>query len=127
MVPLFILSCDSINEKSNQPNIVLFVAEDLDYEGLNCYDSTQTGFTGVVQAGNTNLPDAYTVDEMLTPAIDQLAESGFKSTNYYCASAICTPSRYTILTGRYPERNPHFCEMYPRNQQANIFFNIGFF
>lgn len=109
----------------DKPNIVLFVAEDLDYEGLNCYDATQTGYTGVIRAGNPNLPDAYTVDRMLTPTIDLLAESGFKSTNYYCVSAICTPSRYAILTGRYPERNPHFCQMYPPNTQANIFFNIG--
>ena len=108
-----------------RPNIVLFVAEDLDYEGLNCYDAAQTGYTGVIQAGNPNLPDEYVVDGMLTPTIDQLAESGFRSTNYYCVSAICTPSRYAILTGRYPERNPHFCQMYPPKTQANIFFNIG--
>ena len=110
---------------NDKPNIVLFVAEDLDYEGLDCYDANQTGFTGVIRAGNSNLSNEYTVDGMLTPTIDQLAESGFKSTNYYCVSAICTPSRYAILTGRYPERNPHFCQMYPPNTQANIFFNIG--
>jgi arylsulfatase A-like enzyme len=110
---------------TDKPNIVLFVAEDLDYEGLNCYEAAQTGYTGVIKAGNPNFPDAYTVDRMLTPTIDSLAESGFMSTNYYCVSAICTPARYAILTGRYPERNPHFCRMYPPNTQANIFFNIG--
>ncbi len=110
---------------AEKPNIVLFVAEDLDYEGLNCYDAAQTGYTGVIQAGNPNFPEAYTVDRLLTPTIDNLAASGFKSSNYYCVSAICTPSRYAILTGRYPERNPHFCQMYPTNAQANIFFNIG--
>ncbi len=113
------------SENNTRPNIVLFVAEDLDYEGLNCYDPTQTGFTGVIKAGNPNLPSEYVVDGMLTPTIDRLAATGFKSTNYYCASAICTPSRYAMLTGRYPERNPHFCEMYPPDRQANIFFNIG--
>jgi len=108
-----------------KPNIVLFVAEDLDFEGVNCYDAAQTGFTGVIRAGNPNFPEMYTVDNLLTPALDGFAASGFKSSNYYCVSAICTPARYAILTGRYPERSPHFCEIYPPHTQANIYFNIG--
>lgn len=111
--------------KAKRPNIVLFVAEDLDYEGVNCYDPAETGLTGVIQAGNPNFPEVVVTDGLLTPTMDRFAEEGFKSTNYYCVSSICTPARYTILTGRYPERNPHFCEMYPPNTQANIFFNIG--
>ena len=110
---------------SKRPNIVLFAAEDLDYEGVNCYDASQTGYTGVIRSGNEEVRDRYEVDELLTPAIDSLAGDGFRSENYYCASAICTPARYSMLTGRYPERNTHFCEMYPKNTQANIFFNIG--
>jgi arylsulfatase A-like enzyme len=108
-----------------RPNIVLFVAEDLDYEGVNCYDAAATGYTGVIGAGNPNFPGQYVVDGQLTPTIDALAGDGFRSTNYYCVSAICTPARYSILTGRYPERNPHFRMMYPDNVQANVFFNIG--
>ncbi len=107
------------------PNIVLFVAEDLDYEAVNCYDGLETGYSGVISAGNPNFPNHYVADEVLTPAMDGLAAEGFRSENYYCASAICTPARYAILTGRYPERSAGFCRMYPPFTQANIFFNIG--
>ena len=36
-----------------------------------------------------------------TPAIDQLAEEGMSFTDAHATSAVCTPSRYSILTGRY--------------------------
>lgn len=35
-----------------KPNIVLFVAEDLDFEGVNCYDPAATGYSGLIQARN---------------------------------------------------------------------------
>ena len=34
------------------PNIVLFLAEDLDFEGLNCYNAEATGYTGLIRAQN---------------------------------------------------------------------------
>ncbi len=37
-----------------------------------------------------------------TPELDRLAQSGVRFENCYCAQALCTPSRATILTGRYP-------------------------
>jgi len=108
-----------------KPNIILFVAEDLDYEGINCYDAKQTGYTGVIRSGNKNFPNTYTTEALLTPTLDSIAKEGFMNTNYYCTSAICTPARYTILTGRYSERSPQFCQIYPSDKQANIYFNTA--
>ena len=80
------MGCSSNTEKkeANQelPNIVLINADDLGYGDLGCYGAT------LVQ----------------TPNIDQLAREGRRFTDAHTASAVCSPSRYGLLTGRYPLR-----------------------
>ena len=66
------------------PNVVLIYADDLGYGDLACY-----GGTGVA-----------------TPNIDALARQGTRFTRAYASSATCTPSRYSMLTGRYAFRTP---------------------
>ena len=63
-----------------QPNIVFILADDLGWSDLACY-------------GNR-------FNE--TPAIDALAADGLRFTQAYAAAAICSPTRASILTGRYP-------------------------
>ncbi|QGJ70748.1 N-acetylgalactosamine-6-sulfatase [Planctomycetales bacterium 10988] len=65
-----------------QPNIILLLADDLGYQDLSSFDSTAVE----------------------TPNIDQLATEGMKLTQFYAASAVCTPTRASILTGKYPLR-----------------------
>ena len=64
------------------PNIVLFYVDDLGYGDLSGYGH----------------PNNY------TPRLDQLALEGAKLTSFYTASSVCTPSRASLLTGRYPVR-----------------------
>ena len=64
------------------PNVVFIFADDLGYGDLSCYGATQ----------------------VQTPHIDRLAADGRKFTDAHTASAVCTPSRYALLTGRYPFR-----------------------
>lgn len=66
------------------PNIVVFVADDLGWGDLSCY-----GAQGVS-----------------TPRIDELARRGTRFVDCHASSAVCTPSRYSILTGTYPWRSP---------------------
>ena len=68
------------DEKS--PNVVLIFADDLGYGDLGCYGATK----------------------VKTPNIDRLAAEGRKFTDAHSASAVCTPSRYGLLTGEYPFR-----------------------
>lgn len=69
---------------SRTPNVVLIVADDMGWGDLGCY-------------GATKIP---------TPAMDRLAREGVRATDCHAASALCTPSRYAILTGRYAWRGP---------------------
>ncbi|MGD7654730.1 MAG: sulfatase family protein [Verrucomicrobiales bacterium] len=64
------------------PNVVLIFADDLGYGDLGCYGATK----------------------LKTPNIDRLAEEGRRFTDAHSSSAVCTPSRYGLLTGRYPFR-----------------------
>ncbi len=64
------------------PNVVLFVIDDLGQRDLGCYGST-----------------VYK-----TPHADQLAKDGIRFTDYYAACPVCSPTRVSILTGRYPQR-----------------------
>lgn len=77
---------------SDYPNIVLIYADDLGYGDLSCYGATK----------------------LKTPNIDRLAKEGRLFTDGHSTSAVCTPSRYALLTGEYPLRinnySPVFCE-----------------
>jgi len=69
---------------ADRPNVLLIVTDDQDF-------STIRAFGGKV----------------LTPNIDKLVNSGIRLDRFYTTTAICTPSRYTILTGRYPSQCMH--------------------
>ena len=64
------------------PNIVLMVADDMGY-----------GDFGLYSEGRVH-----------TPALDELASHGIRLTQHYAGSAVCSPSRAALLTGRYPIR-----------------------
>ncbi|QDT43967.1 Arylsulfatase [Gimesia alba] len=65
------------------PNIILIVSDDQGYHDLGCFGS----------------------QEVITPHLDRLAKEGAKLTNFYVTWPACTPSRGSLLTGRYPQRN----------------------
>lgn len=65
-----------------RPNIVLIYADDLGYGDVSCYGA----------------------DRANTPNIDRLARQGRMFTDAHAASAVCTSSRYCLLTGQYAFR-----------------------
>ena len=65
-----------------QPNIIVIYTDDLGYGDLSCYGS----------------------DTIPTPNLDSLAQDGVRFTNWYSNSPACSPSRASLLTGRYPQR-----------------------
>ena len=79
---LFLILCTGFHTATAKPNIVLFLADDLGWTGLNCFGS-----------------DLYE-----TPHLDQLAEGGMKFTDAYAGCTVCSPSRAAIMTGMTPAR-----------------------
>src|SRR3954454_22057109 len=54
-------------------------------------------------------PHSYWADsEFKTPNLDRLAREGMRFTDAHSAAAVCTPTRYGVLTGRYPSRIGQF-------------------
>jgi len=64
------------------PNVLLIYVDDLGYGDLGSYGHPQ----------------------LKTPELDRLANEGVRLTNYYAPSALCSPSRAGLLTGRHPYR-----------------------
>lgn len=85
ILPFSLLSCGfgaqkSPSEEESLPNVILIYADDLGYGDLGCQGATK----------------------VQTPNIDQLAAQGRRFTDAHSVSAVCTPSRYALLTGEYP-------------------------
>jgi len=67
------------HSRSSSPNIVFVMADDMGYGDLGCYGATK----------------------IRTPHMDRLASEGIRFTDAHSSAAVCTPSRYSVLTGRY--------------------------
>jgi len=68
--------------RGRKPNFVFFLIDDMGWTDLGCYGST-----------------FYE-----TPNIDRLAAQGMRFTNAYAACPVCSPTRASIMTGKYPAR-----------------------
>ena len=66
---------------ADSPNVVIIYADDMGYGDLHVYGS-----------------------DLSTPNIDRLAAEGVRFTNWTSANPVCSPSRASLLTGRYPTR-----------------------
>jgi len=63
--------------------------------------------------------------DVLTPNIDRLAEEGVRFDRYYASSPVCSPSRYSALTGRYASRSGRFQRDCPPGSHPNIGWSPG--
>jgi len=77
-------SCSKKKVESNLPNIVFILADDLGYGDISCFNENS---------------------KIITPNIDNLAKEGVMFTDAHTSSAVCTPTRYGIMTGRYNWRS----------------------
>ena len=80
---LLVLCYNTISQAQNQPNIIYILADDMGSGDVMVYNK------------DAKFP---------TPHIDKMANEGVKFTDAHTSSAVCTPTRYGIITGRYSWR-----------------------
>lgn len=88
-----------------RPNVVLINCDDLGYGDIGCN-------------GNTVIR---------TPHIDQLAAQGVRFTEYNACASVCTPSRFGLLTGRYPVRSGLNYVLYQSRESLGRKLDIALF
>ncbi len=79
---LFASSAWVYAEQRRPPNIIVILSDDVGWGDLGCYGSTQ----------------------IKTPSLDALARQGMRFTDAHASAAVCTPTRYSMLTGQYSWR-----------------------
>ncbi len=77
--------------EARRPNVVIFFADDQGYADLGCFGS----------------------EIVRTPVIDALAKGGARFTDFYAGSAVCSPSRASMLTGRFALRASVYSWIHP--------------
>ena len=77
------------------PNVLLILADDHGYGDISAHDGPS----------------------IQTPNIDRIAEQGTRFTRFYANSSVCSPSRASLMTGRYPDRAgvPGVIRTHPEN------------
>lgn len=82
-LPALLLLTNLVSAQTT-PNIIYIMADDMGYADLSCYGRK----------------------DYQTPNLDKLAAQGIKFTNAYAGASLCTPTRTSFMTGRYPARTP---------------------
>ena len=84
------------NANSDSPNVLVILMDDLGY-GDTSYNARKANITPAFE----------------TPNIDRIAEEGIDFDNFYASYSVCSPSRFALMTGRYPYRGYADNVMYP--------------
>ena len=83
LLVLFASALSAAERPAAKPNIIFVLFDDMGYGQPKCYRDGS---------------------EFQTPNIDRLAKEGMRFTDAHSPSSVCTPTRYGLLTGRYPSR-----------------------
>ena len=81
---LLLTACLAATPAGPRPNIVFVLCDDLGYGDVRCYNPQ---------------------GKIATPHFDELAAAGRRFTDAHTTSSVCTPTRYSLLTGRYNWRS----------------------
>ena len=102
---IFCLLPSKLCSERERPNIIFFIVDDYDKHDCSLYNGPKG----------------------LTPSMERLAKNGITFDNMHMTSTVCTPSRYTCMTGRYPGSS--YSERYltecPKGSQGLPAFNLG--
>lgn len=76
--------------QAERPNVIVFIADDVSWNDYGCYGNSAAR----------------------TPNIDALADAGMRFDRAYLTASSCSPSRSSIITGRYPHNNGRASELH---------------
>ena len=96
-VALVTLMMTSANAEPRRPNVVFFLVDDLGWRDLGCYGSSF----------------------YQTPQIDRFAKQSVRFTQAYATCHVCSPTRASIMTGKYPARL-HLTDWLPGRREFNF-------
>lgn len=88
--------------EAKNPNIIFLITDDQNRDTLGCY------------GGNS-----------LTPNIDNLASGGIRFTRFTTSSPVCTPTRYTCMSGRYASRAKSLQRDFKKDEPVSIEWNTS--
>ena len=91
-----------------RPNILFIISDDQERQEFNFLPEGR---------------DEQGAPRNLSPNLDRLASEGVVFPNQYVTSPVCTPSRFTVLTGTYSSRSSSFEKAVKDNGQINITWN----
>ncbi|MBL6764234.1 MAG: sulfatase-like hydrolase/transferase [Verrucomicrobiae bacterium] len=110
---LLLIGAGTAFAATRPPNLVLIVSDDQGYADI-----------GAISEG-----------EIITPHLDRLCREGTRLSNFYVSWPACTPSRGSLLTGRYPQRNgvydmirneaPDYGHKYTHAEYQGTFERVG--
>jgi arylsulfatase A-like enzyme len=83
LTPALVLALFGMSAVAAPPNVIVILADDVGYGDLSCYGATKIS----------------------TPHLDSLAKTGMRFTDAHSPAAVCTPTRYALLTGQYAFRH----------------------
>lgn len=100
-IALAALCAGALAADPQRPNVIVILADDIGYGDLGCYGAKP--------------------EHVKTPNIDRLAAEGIRFTDGHAAASVCTPSRYSLLTGAYAFRgHPRGSGILPGNAPLSI-------
>ncbi len=104
----------SRSSTSSSPNVLFILMDDMAYSDVSLY---------------SGLYNYYGADEATihTPNIDSIADNGVFMDNFYASAPVCTPSRFSALTGRYASRGYLDCVVFPTVTDNETFSPTHFY
>lgn len=99
----------ALAQNEERPNIIFIVTDD---QHRNQFNFIKEGLNDKGEKRN------------LSPNMDHLAENGVIFDNSYVSSSVCTPSRYSILTGNYASRGSNSANIKKYQGQTNVTWNV---
>lgn len=98
----------------DKPNVLVILMDDMAYSDISAYSYLSSKINGT--SGTVTDSKNATIN---TPNIDSIADGGIMMDNFYSASPVCSPSRFSILTGRYSSRGYLDNVVFPSDIQSN--------